>query len=211
MRTKTILFAAVFCLLGANAKAQYRAGLQGTVQDAQGAVVEGATVTVTSVETGISKAATTDASGVYAVPGLAPGRYRITVEKQGFKKKTLEDVQVTAEQTNSVNVTLEVGTVSEQVTVSAAELPAIDTETGNVAGTLTSQEIQSLPAFGRDPYQLARLAPGVFGDGATSGNGSDGTALPGSNQRSSGSTGSIFMTENQPQIVAGGTRNNGNS
>lgn len=207
---RAILLLASGALFVLTVHAQYRASVQGAVLDAQGAVVEGATVTVLSVETGVSKAATTDANGVYAVPGLAPGRYRITVEKQGFKKRTVEDLQVVAEQPNSMNITLEIGTVSELVTVSAAELPAIDTETGNLAGTLTSQEIQALPAFGRDPYQLARLAPGIFGDGATSGDG-NGRPLPGSNQSSSGSTGSIFMTENQPQIVAGGTRNNGNS
>jgi hypothetical protein len=109
-----------------------------------------------------------------------------------------------------VNVQLQVGQVTESVTVSADIAPALDTETGNISGTLTSGEIQSLPSFGRDPYQLARLAPGVFGDGATSGDGG-GSRLPGSNQSSSGSKDSIFSTENQPQIVAGGTRNNGNS
>lgn len=192
------------------AEAQYRAGIQGTVTDSTGAAVEGATVTVTSIETGISKQATSDASGVYTVPALAPGRYTLLVEKQGFKKKTVEDVQVAAEQLNSVNVTLEVGAVTESVTVNASELPVIDTSTGTLSGTLTNKDVQQLPSFGSDPFQLVRLAPGVFGDGAT-GSGGGGVTLPGSNQSSSGSLSSVFMTENQPQIVAAGTRNNGNS
>jgi hypothetical protein len=191
-------------------RAQYRAGLQGAVTDPQGAAIPGATITLISKETGISRTTTTDARGVYSFTNLAPGHYSMTVESAGFKKKVYDDVQVVAEQMNALNVQLEVGEVTESVTVSASVAPAIDTETGNVAGTLTSQQVQLLPSFGSDPYQLLRLAPGVFGDGAM-GAGGGGTALPGSNQSSSGSTGSIFMTENQPQIVAAGTRNNGNS
>ncbi len=207
---RAIVFAVCAAFLVVAAHAQYRAGIQGVVADAQGAVVEGATITLTAKETGISKTTTSDSSGVYAFSGLAPGRYSLVVEKTGFKKEVLDDVVVAAEQTNGVNVQLQVGQVTESVTVSSEVAPVIDTETGNISGTLTSNEIQNLPSFGRDPYQLARLAPGVFGDGATNGDG-NGRGLPGSNQSSSGSTGSIFMTENQPQIVAGGTRNNGNS
>jgi hypothetical protein len=199
-----------FALFAPFAKAQYRAGIQGAVTDQQGAAVSGATATLTNKETNVSSKTTTDSGGVYTLNALAPGHYSLAVGKEGFRKKTYDDVQVTAEQMNSVNVQLELGEMSQTVTVSASVAPAIDTETGNVAGTLTNQQIQALPSFGSDPYQLARLAPGVFGDGAT-GSGGGGVALPGSNQTSSGSTTSIFMTENQPQIVSGGTRNSGNS
>jgi hypothetical protein len=205
-----VVFAVLSLFLVASAHAQYRASIQGVVTDPQGAVVDGATLTLTSKDTNISKTATSDSAGVFTFSGLAAGHYSLAIEKAGFNKQILGDVVVTPEQANSVNVQLQVGEVTQSVTVSGDALPTIDTETGNVAGTLTTQEIQDLPSFGRDPYQLARLAPGVFGDGAT-GSGGGGVQLPGSNQVSSGSTGSIFMTENQPQIVAGGTRNNGNS
>ncbi len=79
--------------------AQYKAGIQGVVVDPQGSVVEGATVTLTSKETNISKTTTSDSSGIYNFLSLAPGRYAITVEKTGFKKQSLEDVVVAAEQT----------------------------------------------------------------------------------------------------------------
>jgi Carboxypeptidase regulatory-like domain/TonB dependent receptor len=207
---RTMLMLACLSFSGFVVRAQYRAGIQGVVLDSQGDVVEGANVTLMAKETNVSKTTTSDATGVYTFSGIAPGNYSIAVEKTGFKKKVLDDVSIASEQTIAVNIHLEVGEVSESVIVNADTAPAIDTETGNISGTLSSQEIQDLPSFGRDPYQLARLAPGVFGDGAT-GSGGGGTALPGSNQSSSGSTGSIFMTENQPQIVAGGTRNNGNS
>jgi Carboxypeptidase regulatory-like domain len=200
----------VLALLAPIANAQYRAGIQGAVTDPQRAAVSGATVTLTNKETNVSSTTTTDNGGVFTFNALAPGHYSLKVEAGGFKTKTYDDVEVTAEQMNSVNVQLELGQVSQTVTVSASVAPAIDTETGNVAGTLSNQQIQALPSFGSDPYQLVRLAPGVFGDGAT-GSGGGGVALPGSNQTSSSSTSSIFQTENQPQIVAGGTRNNGNS
>jgi hypothetical protein len=201
---------ACLSLVLCSAQAQYRASIQGVVTDPQGSAVSGATVALKNLETDQIATATTDDNGIYNFNGLPPSRYSITVEKDGFKKKVLDEVSVNAEQANAVNVQLEVGQVNETVTVSADLAPAIDTETGNISGTISNQEIQALPSFGRDPYQLARLAPGVFGDGAT-GSGGGGVQLPGSNQVSSGSTGSIFMTENQPQIVAGGTRNSGNS
>lgn len=190
--------------------AQYRASLQGAVTDPSGAAVSGATITLTDLATNSQRTAVTDAKGIYAFNGLAPGHYGLAVAKSGFAKRVLADVVIVGEQANGLNVQLAVGEVGQTVTVSAPAAPAIDTETGNIAGTLTSREIQALPAFGSDPYQLLRLAPGLFGDGAASGGGG-GRGLPGSNQGSSGSSSSIFMTENQPQVVAAGTRNNGNS
>src|SRR6266581_870119 len=108
-----------------------------------------------------------------------PGRYKLEIEKPGFKKKTLEDLAVQGERTQGINVRLEIGDVNQTVTVSGDAVPAIDTQTGNISGTLSSHEIQNLPSFGRDPFQLLRLAPGVFGDAAHSaGGGSQNT--PGS-------------------------------
>ncbi len=210
MRSKTLLILILsFCALPTYA--QYKAGIQGVIVDPQGAVVEGAAVTLTSKETNISKTATTDSSGLYSFLSLAPGHYTITLEKTGFKKNTLEDVVVAAEQTQAVNIALEVGEVTQSVTVSAEVAPAIDTETGEISGTLSSNEIQNLPSLGRDPYQLLRLAPGVFGDAAhNNGGGSQntpGSAGPGG----SSATSSIFQTENQVQINANGQRNIANS
>src|ERR1700676_3822438 len=198
-------------LLAAGAEAQDRAGIQGTILDSQGNTVEGATVTLTNQETGKVSQIATNSSGVYNFLGLPPGRYRLDVELTGFKKKTLENVTVEGEQTQGVNITLDLGDVSQTVTVTGDSAPAIDTETGNISGTLNSGEIQNLPSFGRDPFQLLRLAPGVFGDGAhDAGGGSANT--PGS-QGPGGSSGSssIFSTENQVQVNANGQRNTANS
>ena len=205
------LFVLFLLLLAVPAQAQYRAGIQGVVLDPQGAVVQGATITLTSKDTNISKTATSDSNGVYNFLSLAPGHYSITAERSGFKKQVLEDVAVAAEQTQAVNITLEIGEVSQNVTVNGEVAPAIDTETGQVSGTLSSAEVQDLPSFGRDPYQLLQLAPGVFGDDAHN-NGGGSQNIPGSaGPGGSSATSSIFQTENQVQVFANGQRNEANS
>lgn len=206
------VLAALFALQVAapEARAQFRAGIQGVVKDPSGLPVPGAKVTLTSQETKVRRTATTNAEGVYAIPSLAPGRYELSVEKEGFSKKVLSDVRITAEQMHSVDVTLAVGQVSESITVSETVVPLIDTQTAVISGTITTKEVENLPSFGRDPYQLLRLAPGVFGNGAlTAGGGSQ--MLPGTNMGGSGATDSIFKVENGAQIIANGTRQNSNS
>lgn len=101
-----------------------------------------------------------------AISGLPPSRYNLTVEKSGFKKKILEDVGIVSEQPNAVNVVLEIGAVMEVVTVNANTAPLLDTETATISSTVTAQELQSLPAYGRDPMQLLQLAQGAFADGS---------------------------------------------
>ncbi len=206
------IFALTLTLLVAlGTHAQYRASIQGTVVDPQGAVVSDATVTVTAKDTGVTEVAATDDSGVYSVPRLAPGLYTITVEKAGFKKKVIDDVNVIAEQANAVNVTLDVGQVTESVTVNGNELPAIDTESGVIAGTVTSQQIQALPSFGRDVFQLVQLAPGAFGDASRSAGG-DTNGQPGNQGPNGTSAGSgIFQTENRPQVSINGGRSDSNN
>jgi Carboxypeptidase regulatory-like domain/TonB dependent receptor-like, beta-barrel len=201
-----------FCFITfmATAHAQYRAGIQGTITDPQGAAVAAVRVTATAKDTGLSQTATTDANGVYSINRLAPGLYTVTAEKDGFTKKVIDSVNVQAEQATTLNVALDVGQVTQSVTVNGSELPDINTSSGTISGTITHQEIQSLPTVGQDPYQLLRLTPGVFGDGAE-GAGGGGRGMPGQNQQGSNPSASIYMTENQPGIVAGGSRNNGNS
>ena len=96
---------------------------------------------------------------------LAARAYTLSVELAGFKKKVLDNVQIIAEQSNALNVQLELGQTTETVTVNSAAA-LIDTATGNISGTITAQQLQTLPSFGRDPLQLLQLAPGAFGDGA---------------------------------------------
>jgi hypothetical protein len=170
-----------------------------------------ATVTLTNLETNKTSQVSSEDTGVYNFLSLPPGHYRIEVEKAGFKKQTLENVEVVGERTQAVNVTLEVGDVTQSVTVSGDTVPALETENGNISGTLSNNDIQNLPSLGRDPFQLLRLAPGVFGDGGHAANG-DSQNLPGSQgPGGTGANASIFQTENQVQVNANGQRNTANS
>ncbi|MGH9338987.1 MAG: TonB-dependent receptor domain-containing protein [Acidobacteriota bacterium] len=199
------LTVSLFFIFGvtATAHAQFRASIQGTVTDTSGAVIPGVSVTVTNQETGLSQEVITTDEGVYRVSALPPGRYTVSAQLEGFKKRVIENVVVSAEEPRGVNLILEVGEVSEVVTVTATA-GLTQTENADVSGTLATVEIQRLPQLGRDPYELIRLAPGVFGLGARSaGGGSVGfpnQAGPG------GSNDSIFQTENQVPISANGQR-----
>jgi Carboxypeptidase regulatory-like domain len=200
----------VLVLAASFAYAQYRASIQGVVTDPSGSVVSAATVTLTNHETGQNLTTTTNDSGIYNFSGLPPSTYRLSVEKAGFKTKVLEDVGVIAEQANAVNLQLEVGQATESVTVSGDSTPLIDTETSNLTGTVDAQDIQKLPSFGRDPFQLLQLAPGAFGDGAQ-GAGGGTNNLPGTTIGGTGGTDGIFKIENGGQISANGARTGENN
>src|SRR4051812_1825495 len=211
--SKGLLFWSVFLFSTEPLAAQYRASLQGSVTDAQGGVVPGASITLTSKETAITRTATTSNSGVYAISGLAPGPYSLVVEKQGFARKELGNLTIANEQSRAQDVQLDLASQEVQtVTVNASDTPPIETQTATISGTFSSDQIQALPTFGRDPFQAAQLAPGAFGDNARSSGGSGSQNLPGSaGPGGTSGTSSIFATENQVQVVANGTRNSSNN
>jgi hypothetical protein len=197
-------------ILAVPAAAQYGASLQGAVTDTTGAVVPGATITLTDKETNHTVSQTSGGSGLFTFNQLAPSKYTITVSRDGFKKKVLDNVAIIAEQANSITVQLQVGAASETVTVNAADQPALDTETGNIGGTISQNDLAKMPDFGRDPLQLAQLAPGMFGDSSQSAGG--GTfSLPGNaGDGSASATSGPYMTENKPQVFGNGGRNDTN-
>src|SRR5437660_487992 len=202
MRLKALL--AVFLSLWAvSAYAQFKASIQGTVQDSKGGVVAGAKITISNQDTGIEHETASSDQGFYRINELPPGRYTVIVEAPGFKQAVLKDVLVEAEQPRGLDVTLAVGAVQDSITVS--DTPGgLETEDANVNSTIGSQEVLTLPQFGRDPFELLRLTPGVFGDAARAGNGNS-FALP-QQVGPGGSNNAIFQTENQVQIVANGQR-----
>jgi hypothetical protein len=187
------------------AQAQYRASLRGTVTDPSGAVVSGAAVTLTNTGTGQTMTATSDASGIYTFNGLPPDRFSLRAEKQGFQTTNIAEVVLIPEQPNALNIKMQVGGTTQQVIVSGSAAPLLDTDTATVSATISSNQIQHLPSYNRDVFQLAQLTPGVFGDAAQSSGGGS-RANPG-NQGPGGSQGSnagIFATENGPQVQAQG-------
>src|SRR3989442_2018581 len=152
MRTKTLLFTLLFSLLAVNVNAQFKASLQGTVTDPNGAAVAGAKVTITNQDTGVVHDTVTSAEGFYRVSELPPGKYTVSVEAAGFKKSLSNEVVVEAEQPRGFDVTLAVGNVQESVTVTASA-GGLETEKANVNTTIRSQDVLTLPQFGRDPYE----------------------------------------------------------
>ena len=171
-----VVLVATFALGVNTASAQFRAGVQGTVADQSGGAIPGATVVVLNQETGVSNDTVTNETGFYRVSGLPPGRYKVTATLSGFKESVADNVQVSAEEIRGLNVVLEPGGVQETVTVVGGS-SVLHTENADIAGTLGTVEIQRLPQIGRDPYELVRLTPGVFGLGARSGTG-DAVGLP---------------------------------
>jgi hypothetical protein len=202
---RTALYTLILSLgLAVTANAQFRAGIQGAVTDAQGAAVTGATVTLTNKETNRTQQTTSGAEGFYRFDRLAPGSYMIAAEMSGFKKKLLENVEVKAEEVQGVNIQLDAGDVADTVTISAEVAEQLKTENANVDRSISVQEVLRLPQTGRDPYELVRLTPGVFGLGARDGGGGS-IRLPNSSGPG-GSNNSIFQTENQVPVSANGQR-----
>src|SRR5215470_4000964 len=201
----SLLFALLLSgLCSTAAWAQFRASIQGVVTDAQGAAVVGATVKLTSKETNRTQEIKSGDEGFYRFDRLAPGGYSMTAEMRGFKKKLLENVQVEAEESQGVNIQLDAGAMEETITISAEATEQRHTENPNIDGSLSTREIQRLPQLGRDPLELVRLAPGVFGLGARNGTGGS-EGLPNS-VGPGGSNDQIFATENRPAVTASGQR-----
>jgi hypothetical protein len=203
LRTLSIL-CFLFAVLVVPLRAQFRAAVQGTVTDASGGVVSDAAVTITSNETQKSQTFTTGPDGFYRFTGLQPGTYAVAAEKQGFQKTLLDHVQVNAEQAQGVDLQLQTGQMTESVTVTENVGAQLETENANISRAITTEEVRALPQIGRDPYELLRTAPGIFGNGARSGSGQS-VGMPNSTGPG-GSNSSIFQTENQVAISANGQR-----
>ncbi len=194
---------ALIAFLSSVSHAQFRAGVQGTVTDGAGGVVAGATVRLINKETGKSNETVSSGEGFYRFTGLAPGLYSVTAEQQGFKKSEVDDYKVDAEVLSGLDLTLAAGVISETVTVQA-DVNALETEDASIRRTITTDEIRKLPQVGRDPYELAKLAPGVLAPGARGGNGNS-VGLP-NTTGPGGSNSSIVQSENQVPITASGQR-----
>jgi hypothetical protein len=158
IRSVVVLALAVLLALPASARAQSTATLQGTVSDAQGAVMPGVTITIHNEQTGAARIVVSDASGSYLAAALPPGRYKITAHLEGFRDQVqLVDLQVA--QTVAVNIKLAVGGISEQVEVTAST-PVIETTTTSVGQVISARTVQEIPLNGRHFVDLGLLIPG---------------------------------------------------
>src|SRR3984957_21120423 len=159
----------VFCATMAHAQSAGTGGISGTVTDPQGRAVPNATVTATSLETGQSRQATTGAAGDYKFGLLPPGTYRLRFTAAGFKTGEVASVVVTVTETQTVDQSMEVGTVNQTVTIESS-VETLQTESSTLGTTVTGGTITALPMANGNYTEVLSLAAGATAgvDNATS-------------------------------------------
>jgi hypothetical protein len=140
-----------------------RGGITGTVFDPAGAVVPNAAITVTNIGTNQVIHEKTSGAGSYNILSLDPVLYRVEVEAPGFKKKLVDNVKVDTGNIATIDIKLETGSVTSEVTVQA-EVTQVNTENGTLSSTITAREIQDAPLLNRSVLDLALTLPNVSGD-----------------------------------------------
>lgn len=163
-RTLYLLFFSAL-LTGLLPAQEFRATVSGIVTDPAGARVPGATVAVTNIETNEEIRTTTTATGAYTIPLIRPGKYTLSAEATGFKKHVREGLELQIGQNAGLNITLEVGQITESVNVSA-EAPLVESTSANRGGVIDTQRIHELPINGRNPFLLGAMIAGVNFHGA---------------------------------------------
>ena len=160
-RRMLVFVVVVSSLIGSTAVAQEARGtIQGRVVDASGAAVPGATVEVLNIATGVVTPTTSNAEGSYRAPFLIPGSYRVTVTLQGFSKFVSENIEVHVADLLTVDATLKVGQITDEVTVTAAAA-TVDRTTAELGQVVDARRIAELPIREGSPVELVILAPGV--------------------------------------------------
>src|SRR5215831_15826800 len=162
------------CFATGTIRAQVTASVFGRVEDSTGATIPGASVTVTSLETGAGRTATTNETGAYRVLSLPVGRYEVRAELSGFKAARQTGISLAVGEEAVVNLKLEVGAVQDEVTVTG-EAPLVNTTTASVSGLVGERAVKDLPLNGRSFDNLITLNPGAvlynFKAGASVGSG----------------------------------------
>jgi len=183
------------------------ATIVGTVQDSSGAVVPGAAVTATEVNTNSKTTTRADASGNYVITPLRVGTYTVAVEAQGFKKETHSGIVLEVQARVRVDFTLQVGSIAEVVNITS-EVPVVETETSSLGDVVDSQQVTDLPLNGRDFTQLATLTTGVIKITESSG------SINGATSQSNGNAGGAFAVNgtrgNLNNFMLDGVDNNSN-
>ncbi len=133
--------------------------IQGSVTDSSGAVIPGAAITVTSLETNLQRSVTSNSAGLYALPNLSPGKYRLQVSMAGFQTNVRE-LELVVGQQLVLRTALVVGEVTQELTVTA-EAPVVNTSTSQVSGLVGEREVKDLPLNGRSFDNLITLNPGT--------------------------------------------------
>src|ERR1041384_68595 len=159
------------CLISIHAQTSTVGSISGTVRDQKGAAVAGAEVVIQEEQTGNARTVITDSDGFFSAPSLPVGRYTISTAPQGFKKTINSGVDLHVGDTLVVNLNVEVGQVSETVTVTG-ETEQVETRSGDVSSLVSEKQVTELPLNGRNYAALVLMVPGVSptngaGGGAT--------------------------------------------
>jgi hypothetical protein len=134
------------------------AAIQGTVRDSTGAVIPGAMIAAIRTETNLRRTATSNETGLFSIPDLPPGKYRVQVSVPGFQTTVVENIELAVGQEFVLNAVLQVGALAEQVTV-ASEVPLVDTSTSQISGLVAERQVKDLPLNGRSFDNLISLNP----------------------------------------------------
>jgi len=181
---RAVLTVFVLGLLVSSAYAQATGQINGVVSDNTGGVVPGVTVTAVESGTGISRDTVTGANGRYQFASMRPTTYEIRAELAGFRTVRQTDVVLQANQNLTLNITLELGDLSETVTV-AGEAATVDVSTATIAEVVDSKRIVELPLNGRDAARLSMLVSGMV---VTEVNQESGKTIPGALRLSTNGT-----------------------
>ncbi len=147
--------------------------VRGSVRDAQGAAVKGATVTLQSESKSFSRTQVSNEDGNYSFTAIRPDSYRVEVVANGFKKSVVSSIQSLVDSTTELNITLEVGGISETVTVTSANEAVLNTSDGSIGNNFSTQQVIQLPLSARNTPDLLSLQPGVTAGGEVNGGRSD--------------------------------------
>jgi hypothetical protein len=159
-RLARIAFALLLCCRLAVAQVETTTSITGTVTDQLGAVMTGTVVKLTNRNTGAIRETVTNAEGVYSFQSLPAGTYTISASANGFKTTTITDRTVETAQPAHLDIRLELGSTSEQVTVSAAGAELINTASAEVTGILTPELVQHVPLGRGNFFDLLQVDAG---------------------------------------------------
>ena len=168
---RTLFVGVILLFLSAPSFAQTLGTITGEVKDSSGALIPGVTVTVTNKATNAVRTTTSNEVGLFDIPALQPGIYTVKSELDGFKTAT-RDVELQVQQTVRVNFALELGTISEQTTVTGVS-PLVETSNATVGTVIENRRIVELPLNGRNYLQLVALSPNVSAEFAGPGQAGD--------------------------------------
>lgn len=144
---------------------EFRATISGHVFDASGAAIPGAKIQATNIANNESSQATTNSSGVYSIPFLRPGAYKLTATADGFKSYARENVILQVGQIAGIDINLEVGAITETVEVTS-QAALLETQTASRSGVVNNQQVAELPLNARNPFMLGTMMSGVTFRGA---------------------------------------------